>query len=77
MHRIHRIIGEGLIECAGAPQHFLLGCSPVQEPATGLDAIGEIQGQWSQALGNEASCRTERGLIGDLDRGFCERASLV
>jgi hypothetical protein len=51
--------------------------SSAKEAAAGLDAVREIQGERSQTALNEASCRSERRLVSDLDLCCRERDPLV
>src|SRR5262245_22327739 len=76
MPLIHPIIDECLIESARSTQHLLLRSRSAQEPSTGIDTVGEIQGKRAQPQGHQTSRRSERRLIRDLDPRFRKGAAI-
>jgi hypothetical protein len=73
---IHRIANECVVERAGATQHFLLRSGAAKKTSTGMNTVGKIQGKRTQSERRQASRRSERRLIRDLDPRFREGAAV-
>ena len=56
-----RVIDQGAVERTRPAQHLFLGACSEEEPAAGLDSIGEIKRQRLQSGLNKAQGRLQRG----------------
>jgi hypothetical protein len=73
---VHGIVDECLIQSAGATQDLLLCSGSAHEASTGLNTVGEIQSKRPESVLNEASRRSQRCFIRDLNPCFQEGAAL-